>query len=315
MRATSHENAAVLVSGRLHHTTAFGSVTEADVRLGDQLMFELRHRMRPFGSAGLLLGGRAGYRRTSVELAPPDGSGPRLESAFERLDGDLFAGVLLGSNGVAGGEIGVEWSEEDPETGSPREPVGGWLGRGGGVVRWDSRNRTVFPRSGARLELRADRLEPIAGDGPSFTQAYGETTLRVPVSDRWTIWAGGAVGATGGDAPPLHRQFFLGGTLESFVFPNHRITFPGLRVRELRGTHVQKVGIGVQVEVLRDVFLQGAWAGGEARDGWRWRPSEWEHGGRLTTGARPPFGVLRVSVSEATPEGGPRLELDLGGRF
>ena len=315
VRATSHENAAVLLSSRLHHTTGFGSVTGVDARLGDQLLFEIRHRMRPYGSSGLLLGARTGYRRTPVRLAPPDGSGPRLESAFETLDADLFAGLLLGSSGVAGGEAGVEWYEEDPETGSPRQPAGGWLGRGGGVVRWDSRDRTVFPRSGARVEVRADRLVPVSGDGPAFTQTYGEASLRVPVSERWTAWVEGAVGVTGGDAPPLHRQFFLGGTLESFVFPRHRITFPGLRVRELRGTHVQKAGVGVQVEVLEDVFVQGAWAGGEARDGWRWRPSEWEHGGRLTAGARTPFGVLRVSVSEATPDGGPRLELDLGGRF
>ena len=315
VRVTSHENAAVLLSSQLHHTTGFGSVTGADVRLGDQLMFELRHRMRPYGSAGLLLGARTGYRRTPVELAPPDGAGPWLESATETLEGDLFAGLMLGSRGVIGGEAGVEWYEEDPEAGSPRPPAGGWLARGGGVARWDSRDRTVFPRSGARLEVRADRLQPVSGTGPSFSQLYGDATARIPVSRRWTVWAEATVGATGGDRPPLHRQFFLGGTLESFVDPRRRITFPGLRVRELRGTHLQKAGLGLQVEVAEDVFLQGAWAGGEARDGWRWRPSEWEHGARLTAGARTPFGVLRVSVAEATPEGGPRLALDLGGRF
>lgn len=315
VRATSHENAAVLLSSRLHHTTGFGSVTEADLRLGDELMFELRQRMRPYGSAGFLLGGRAGYRRTPVELPSPDGAAPPLESAFETLDGELFAGLLLGSHGVVGGEVGVEWYEEDPAAGSPRQPAGGWLGRGGGVVRWDSRDRTVFPRGGVRVEVRADRLEPLSGDVPAFSQLYGEGTARIPLGDRWSAWGGATVGATGGDPPPLYRQFFLGGTLESFVFPRHRITFPGLRVRELRGTHFQKARAGLQVEVLEDVFLQGAWAGGEVRDGWRWDPSEWEHGGRLTAGARTPFGSVRLSVAEATAPGGPRLELDLGGRF
>ena len=315
VRATSHENAAVLLSTRFHHTTGFGSITEADVRLGDELLFELRHRMRPLGGTGLVLSGRTGYRRTPAELTPPGGTGPRQDLHFEQWNADLFAGPLLAADGIGGVEAGVEWYEEDPEPGESWEPAGGWLGRAGGLLRWDSRERTAFPRSGVRLRARADRLVSLSEDGPSFSQLYGEASARVPLGARWSLWAEAALGATGGDPPPLNRQFFLGGALESYVFPRHRITLPGLRVRELRGSQFQKAGAGLQVEIVEDVFLQGAWAAGQVQEEWRWAPSAWEHGGRITAGSRTPLGIVKLTLAEATTPGGPRLELDLGGRF
>lgn len=314
-RFDSRYEAALLATLELHHALSFGSTTRLDARLGDQLLFDLRHRLRPGLAPGFLVGAGAGFRRTPVELffAGPDG--PVAETAVETAEGLLFLGKLVGAYGVAGLEGGAEWWEEDPEPDALRPDDGGWLGRIGALLTWDSRSRSVFPPDGLRADLRLVVLESVDPKETSLVQTWGDVAAHLPLVPAWTLEGRVTAGSMAGDAPPLPRQFLLGGTREDFVFPRRQIAFPGLRVQERRGEHLQRVELGVQVEVADDLFLSAGWVTGAVADRWDVRPSAWDHGFRLGLGLRTPVGPAHATLSDATSAGGPRLELDLGGRF
>lgn len=313
LRFDSHRQAAVLFSVDLPRLFGFGSAAQVDVRLGEQLHFEARQRFRPSFAPGFLLGARAGYRRTPLELPAPSG-GPDLDVSAEAVDGGLLLGRLVGRKGVIGLEAGGEWFEVDAEEGTmPPEP-GGWLATATALAAVDTRDRTDFTRSGVRLDLRLEAASEIGG-GRELVQSWGDLEVHVPLSEDWTARARATTGSTAGDAPPVHRSFFLGGAVPDRVAPRRRLTLPGLAPQALRGSTVQRAAAGLRVLVGSDLHLGLGWTGGDVRPDWDLRLPDWTHGFSVSAGVRTPLGPVRLVVAKTTGSAGPRVAIDAGGQF
>ena len=313
LRFDSHRQAAVLFTVDLPRLPGLGSAGQVDVRLGEQLHFEARQRFRPTFAPGFLLGARAGYRRTPLELPAPSG-GTDLEVSAEAVDGGLLLGRLVGRQAVIGVEAGGEWFEVDAEEGAETPEPGGWLATAAALAAVDTRDRTAFTRSGVRLDLRLEAASEIDG-GRELVQSWGDLELHVPLSEDWTARARATTGSTAGDAPPVHRSFFLGGAVPDRVAPRRRLTLPGLAPQALRGGTVQRAAAGLRVQVGSDLHLGLGWTGGDVRPDWAVRLPEWTHGFSATAGVRTPLGPVRIVVAEATGSGGPRFAIDAGGPF
>lgn len=313
-RFDSHRKAAVLFSVDLPRFPGFGSFARVDARLGEQLQFEGRQRYQPAFAPGFLVGLRAGYRRTPLELRDPAGAPPR-DVTPEVVDGRLLVGRLLGRRAVVGVEGGGEWFDVDPEEGAPPPEAGGWLTTAAVLATYDSRDRLAFTRSGLHVDLRVEAVAGVGSGERELVQSWGDLALHVPLSERWTASLRATGGSTAGDAPPLHRTFFLGGAVPDRVRPRRRTTLPGLAPNALRGEKLQRAEAGLQVLVGSDLYLSAGWTGGDVGPDGSVRPSDWTHGFALSAGVRTPLGPIRLVAAEATGPGGPRLALEAGGLF
>lgn len=314
LRFDSHRQAAVLFTVDLPRLPGFGAAAQVDARLGEQLHLEARQRFRPTFAPGFLAGARVGYRRTPLEL-PAAAGGPDLEVTPEAVDGGLLVGKLVGRRGLIAVEGGGEWFEVDPEEGASAPEPGGWLATATALATYDSRDRLAFPRSGLRLDFRIEAASELGAGDRELVQSWGDVEVHLPLSEDWTARARATAGSTAGDAPPLHRTFFLGGAVPDRVAPRRRLTLPGLAPQELRGQTLQRAAAGLQVLVGSDLYLSVGWTGGDVRPDFDLRPADWTHGFSASAGVRTPLGPVRLVLAEASGSGGPRFAIDAGGQF
>lgn len=315
LRFDSHYNASALLTAEFPQLLSFGSTTEVEARLGEALAFEARHWLRPSFAPGFLAAARAGYRRLPVDLFDPVGRELPGDLAAEAGGLTLFMGRVLGRIGVAGLELTSEGYGEDPVDGSDAPRRTGVLTTLAATVRLDSRDREVFPTRGLRLEGRLEASQSGLGGDRDLVQSWSDLEAHLPVGDRWTLSARATVGSTGGDDPPLHRTFHLGSTLHDYIFPHRQLTFPGIPPQRFSGRHLQRLETGVRARVRERGVLEVRWVGGDVLEAWTLRPSDWTYGMALSAGVLTPLGPIRLTLSDATADGGPRLELDAGGRF
>lgn len=314
VRFESEHEVSLLLTADLHRLLDLGGFTQLEARLGEELHLEARHRLRPAFAPGFLLGVRGGYRRSPVELpAAPDGS-PE-QAAVEVGEASVLLGKLLGESGVAGLEVRAESFGQDPDQDGDGTGGDGTMVTVGARLAWDSRDRTAFAGRGVRADLRVEAAEEALGSDRSLARTWADVSAHLPLAPGWVAHGRATLGTTAGAEPPPHRIFRLGGMVPSQVFPRHLLTLPGLPAGRLAGSHVQRTGAGLRVEVAEDVFVGGSWAAGDARSSWALRPGDWVHGFALELGVRTALGPVRLSLADATAAGGPRLAVDAGGRF
>ena len=74
------------------------------------------------------------------------------------------------------------------------------------------------PKNRARAEWKSDDLRRSeVGGGRELVQSWGDLEIHVPLSEDWTARARATTGSTAGNAPPVHRSFFLGGAVPDRV--------------------------------------------------------------------------------------------------
>ena len=114
---------------------------------------------------------------------------------------------------------------------------------------------------------------------------------------------------------PPHYQFFLGGSSRYFLMPDQHVSFHGLKPHQLRGQHVQLFGLGAQIRVLDQSFVQFEWNTGAALEEWEWGRGSWSNGYAFSLATRTLGGVLELTLAGSDLNESLRFEIELGFPF
>jgi len=314
LRYDSRYKASVLLSSTLGRI-AGGFSGRADARLGQQIQVGAGVS-QPLGDGrSVTLGAELDYVRSPFDLYQGD---HRVAQA--RVDLGAITGSIARSMGTAVDasiRIKVEharWAEEVSAV--EPAPIHRTFYSVAGVLRVDTYDRGVFPRSGVGLRAVSEwgnRMAAASG-GAAFSHHEADLRAYLPVLRRMSLWAGATLGASGGEPPP-HYQFFLGGANAYYIFPDRDIPFAGLRTQQRRGRHVQQAELGVQWELAPDVFARVRWNAGTVLDRWSFDPASYVDGMGVELGAKTFAGRLSVSASGNAHTTWPIVEIDLGYPF
>jgi NTE family protein len=307
VRFDDHYKASLLFTTELRNRLGFGSTTQVELRLGEQLRLGAT-----FLRAGLLesryaVGGTVSFTRTPIDIF---GERQRIaESTVEVTSLGTLVGAAFGTSSL----VGVRLKGEHASAVSSISPVDTSISQTfysvAAVVRRESFDRVMYPSRGTSLYAKAE----LARGEARFTHYVVDARSVVRVAETVSLIGRAMLGdARGGREVPLHYRFFLGGVYASPLFPETQISFAGVRPQELSGAAVQRVGAAVQWEVRRGYFTTVRLDAGYAAEELRFALDAYRVGGALSVGAATPFGPLELSASGRTFGDRPRLELSLG---
>ncbi len=306
--------ASILGTAAVRNLLVRGSTLLADLRLGEQTRLSAEFQERLGWGLAPLFGLRADYRGSPFDLFE---AGERVaEPRVRVLDVEASVGAGIGystSMGVVGKFEAVDADD------APLAPD--WNGGEqsfvtlSGVVRFDSRDRLTFTRSGVVAVGRTEWGEGAEGGRGTFSQHMLDVRAVVPLARSLSLQARGSVGTSGGDALPSHYQFFVGGVNDFHLYPDRHLSFAGLRVQEARGRHLQLLDLGLQWEVARNVFTLFRWNAAALPDEWHFDTSDFFTGFGVGGGVLTRGGSARLLVTGGNTADAVRVELDVGFQF
>jgi NTE family protein len=293
VRFDDRYRASVLLSTTLLNRLGYGSSTRLDVRLGEELQFQLVH----FGGRGVTssvgLGFTGGFSRAPLRLA--EAGVTRQELVTEQLYG---AGLLTLAQ-RAGGFLALELrGERIWET----DAVGSFAATGdfgfasGSLLGWlDSFDHPAFPTRGlylmGRTEWSSSRL------GADFSQHLVDARAAIPLAPRVSAHLELFAGLGRGTDLPLNRHFYLGGVNTSQVFrPSHPPLW-GLSVQDRWGRVAQAAALALQWELLPGWFVQARANAGQVRDEWALDFGDWIGGWGVAVGSRTLLGPVQLTIT------------------
>jgi hypothetical protein len=122
-------------------------------------------------------------------------------------------------------------------------------------------------------------------------------------------------GVSRGSDLPVHRVFFLGGTIPSPAFPETQPIFWGLKPNERSGRAVQVLRVSLQKEIVNEVYGTVGFNVGNTLDRWRIRSSDHIAGWGASLGMATPIGPVELTASGRRLDDWPRLSVSLGPLF
>lgn len=295
MRFDDTWKASVLLSATLMNRLGYGASTRFDLRLGEELQFQLTH----FAGRGITstvgYGLSAGYQRAPLFFADGGRRFFELRSELLYLSGQL--GLVESRGGVLAVEVRGEQARERPVLGtgvSTRERRYATVAL---VGFRDSFDRAVFPTRGSSIRLRSEWASRAYGSGADFRHHHLDLRLALPLAERWAAHLEVYGGVASGADLPLHRHFFPGGSVTSAVLSSTHPVLHGVEAQALWGRAAQVARLALQWEVSPGWFVVGTANAGDARDRWVVEPDRWIGGWGLTLGTVTPLGPARVTVS------------------
>lgn len=312
-RFDDHRKAALLFTGTLYNWLQYGSTLDADVRLGEPTQFGISYLAGRGVVSNFSLGAEARYTRALLDLFE---GGERIADVNTRV-ATLTGGAArtLGRTTVAGVRAGLEHVDADfriPESDTAQKRT---YYTAAALIWRDTFDRSVFPTRGISLRLRSevgnDRIE----GSTSFTQHIADVEQILPLTRTTVLRLRAVAGVARGDDLPVHRVFFLGGTIPAPAFPETQPIFWGLKPNERSGRAVQVVRVSVQREILSDVYGIVGVNVGSALDRWRVRSSEYIAGWAASLGMATPIGPVELTASGRRLDQWPRLSVSLGPLF
>lgn len=311
-RYDSRYKASLLVSATLFDMLVYGTRLEVDLRLGEQGLAEARFERR-FGRAPeFIVGLGGGYRRAPFDIF--DGELRTATPRAHLTHMELAAGVALGKPGVLSLRLKGEYADLDdfaaagePFTGDSRGLV-----TAAALLRYDSFDRAVFPRAGARIFVKSEHS--IAGQGGSFAHHVADAETALPLSRRLSLLGRVTLGGSAHDIPD-HYYFFLGGTNSYHLMPDRHVPFAGLHTMERYGRYLQALQLGAQYDFRPYLVGRIRWNAGAVLDEWQVAADLLTYGFDATLGAVTRFGHAALSVAALDIESLPRVVLDVGFPF
>ena len=306
-RFDDHYKASLLFNATLRNRLGFGSTTQVEARLGEQLRLGAEYLRAGMFDSHLVIGGSAAFIRTPIEIFSENQ--PVAEANVEVTSFASLLGATLGTNGFAGVQLKGEHSNETTSI-SPVDTSTSHTFYSVAAVGWrESFDRRAFPSRGAALFAKAEH----AGGEARFTHYVANARVVVALSDVVSLIGRGTVGAAfGGSEVPLHYRFFLGGVYTSPLFAETQISLAGFRPQQRSGAAVARMSGAVQWQVRRSVFTTFRLDAGQAAERFGDALGDLAVGGALSLGAATPFGPVELSASGRTLGEPPRLELNVG---
>jgi NTE family protein len=313
-RYDSRYKVSVLVGGEIAEIAGNGSLLRLALRLGQQARLRAGISRGLGQSRSVRLGTRVEYVRSPFDLH--DGSQRIAEARVDlgAISGWVGKSLLNDLQVTARGKIEyARW--DDQVAGADVKPIERTFYAVAGAVDADTYDRTVFPSSGLRFRGQAEWGNQVSADGSFFSQYSVDTKVYIPVYPRISVWGGATVGATSGDAPPPHYQFFLGGANEYYVFPDRNYSFVGLDTQERQGKYVQRFELGAQWEFVDHFFGRFRWNAGNVFDEWMFDPGSYIDGFGVEVGASAFGGRLSIAVAGTGFRRLSGVEIDVGYPF
>ena len=312
-RFDDHRKAALLFTGTIYNWLQYGSTLDGDVRLGEPTQFGISYLAGRGVVSNFSLGAEARYTRTLLDIFE---EGERIADVNTRV-ATLGGGAArtLGRTTVMGIRAGLEYVDADFRVVDSDTAQKRTYYTAAAQVWRDTFDRSFFPTRGISLRLRSEVGNNKLRGRTSFTQHTGdvEQLLRLPWATVLRLRAIAGV-AHGGDLP-VHRVFFLGGTLPSPAFPETQPIFWGLKPNERSGRAVQVLRVSLQKEIVNEVYGTLGVNVGNALDRWRIRSSDYIAGWGASLGMATPIGPVELTASGRRLDGWPRLSVSLGPLF
>lgn len=302
-------NVSVLLTGLLGNRLEFGSATELELRLGEQLRAAFQHSTPELGASPIVASAGLSFTRTPV----PFYSGRRQtsESRLEVSNAIASLGVLAGASGTFGTDLKVERARTTESVGALDSTTSLTFTSIAAHLRLETLDRSSFPTRGTRLSVKSER----ALSGADFSHHVASGLIALPLAPRFTL-VGRVAGGRSSNVPdlPLHYTFMLGGLYPAPIFPETHIAFAGFRPQQAKGTSMSVAGAALQWKAVDQIY-----ATARVDVGYAGRPltldSRLYHAGAgIALGALTPFGPAELSLT-ARKDTTPRLELSLGYPF
>jgi NTE family protein len=312
-RFDDHRKAALLFTGTIYNWLQYGSTLDGDVRLGEPTQFGISYLAGRGVVSNFSLGAEARYTRTLLDIFE---EGERIADVNTRV-ATLAGGAArtIGRTTVIGVRAGLEYIDADFRVAASDTAQKRTYYTAAAQVWRDTFDRSVFPTRGISLRLRSELGNNHLGGRNSFTQHTDdvEQLLRLP----WTtvLRLRAIAGVSRGSDLPVHRVFFLGGTIPSPAFPETQPIFWGLKPNERSGRAVQVLRVSLQKEIVNEVYGTVGFNVGNTLDRWRIRSSDHIAGWGASLGMATPIGPVELTASGRRLDDWPRLSVSLGPLF
>jgi len=312
-RFDDHRKAALLFTGTLFNWLQYGSTLDADVRLGEPTQFGLSYLTGRGVVSNFGLGVEARYTRMLLDIFEGENRIADVNTRVATLVGGVARTVSRTT--VIGLRTGVEYIDADFRIADSDTAQKGAYYIGGAQIWRDTFDRSVFPTRGISARLRSDVGYRRLTGSTAFTQHTLDIEQILPLTRSMVLRARAVAGAIHGGDLPVHRVFFLGGTLPAPAFPETQPIFWGLKPNERTGRAVQVLRLSAQQRILSDVYATVGVNVGNALDRWRLRTADYIAGWGASLGMATPIGAVELTASGRRFDEWPRLSVSLGPAF
>jgi outer membrane protein assembly factor BamA len=312
-RFDDHRKAALLFTGTLFNWLQYGSTLDADVRLGEPTQFGISYLTGRGVVSNFTLGAETRYTRALLDIFE---NGERVADINTRVTAaTLGMATTLGRTTVAGVRGGVEYVDADFRIAALDSSQKQTYYTAAALLWRDTFDRSVFSTRGLSMHLRGEIGSRGFDTRRSFTQYMFDIEQIFPITRSMALRLRALTGGTRGHDLPVHRQFFLGGTLPSPAFPETQPIFWGLKPQERTGRSVRVARVSVQTRILSDVYATLGANAGNALDEWKGDASDYITGWGAALGMMTPIGPVELTVHGRKLDRWPRLSLTLGPLF
>jgi NTE family protein len=307
--------ASILATAAVRNLLLRGSTLLADLRLGEQTRVSAEIQKRFGWDVAPLVGLKAEYKRSPFDVYMDGERVAEPRVAVGHISS--FLGLGLGYSTSVGAVIKFEGVEADGA-----ELVSDWSGEErtyftlSGVAKVDTRDRLVFPRSGVQILGKIEWGDgALANAGGGFSHHVLDVDAAVPLSSAVSLWGRAVAGTSDGADLPSQYLFFIGGANPFYLYPDRQFSFVGQRVMESRGRHLQMLDVGLQWEVVPNLFALARWNTAALPEEWRIDSDDFITGFGAGVGITSRIGSAKVMVTGGSDADAVRLELDLGFLF
>jgi NTE family protein len=177
-------------------------------------------------------------------------------------------------------------------------------------------DRSSFPSRGVRFHMQFQGMPPGIGDR-HFGLMSLDWQIRRPLTGRLTLASRLIAGNIRGRDIPLHYRFYLGGTTLFRNLADRQFPVYGFAPYERSGNSAYVVGLGMQYQVARSVFVKLDWNVIRVEEAWDWkiRGRRFREGYGISTGWLSPIGPVELTFSGKRVEGPYTTNLNIGHVF
>jgi NTE family protein len=311
LRYASQSQASILFEGNFQNLLHSGSLTRAELRLGDRLNFQADHVY--YGALGSSLGlmTSAQYLSENVDWYLPENRSSRFKNEVFRAE--LSAGNYFSIQNLVSIGIRRDFSRHSNRINYGQLDVSD-QNYHSVFVRFihDKLNRKAYPTSGRKLVIEGHYSNEIIFSELNFVSSdlyydgyYAVTEVFSLTNSLW-------LGYTSGNELPW----------EYWKSPNRYepvynfIRFGGIEPYEISSKHVQMASLGLQVEPFYHRFIELDLYSGRFKNSWSFNllSEEFEYGLSLSLGALTILGPAKIIFSTSTLNNF-RAELQIGYQF
>lgn len=306
-RFDDQRKAAVLFTETIHNQLRYGSTTQLQLRLGEQIQAAAHFVRGSTLDTRLILAGGALYTRSPLDFF--EGSGRVAQARVEMVNVTGFAGMPIGVANI----LGVVLKAERARAISLIAPSDSSRNRSyatvAGVFLRNTMDRRDFPTRGGMLYAKSEWM---VGSN-AFSHDVFEARAALPLPGPLTLLPRLTAGvARGEEHVPAHYRFYVGGPYESAVLPEALIPAFGLKPQERDGNAVQRVEASVRWDVRDHVFATVSGDATRVAEKFEWKFNDAVKGVAASLGTLTVFGPLELTATWRELATTPRLGFTVG---